>query len=109
MALLVTAVGFLLSLVISTIIIYVVTKMFGEKEGVGTAILAALIGAIIYAVAYYFLGAGFLASAIGGIAWLVALGSLYDIGWLKSLAIAVVIWIIANLVSFFLPTVIGPI
>lgn len=109
MALLVTAVGFLLSLVISIIIIYVVTKMFGEKEGVGTAILAALIGAIIYAVAYYFLGAGFLASAIGGIAWLIALGSLYDIGWLKSLAIAIVIWIIANLVSFFLPTVIGPI
>jgi len=53
--------------------------------------------------------AGFLASTIGGIAWLIALGSLYDIGWMKSLAIAVVIWIITNLVSLFLPTVTGPI
>jgi hypothetical protein len=30
---------FLISLVISAIIIYVVTKIFGEKEGFGTAIL----------------------------------------------------------------------
>ena len=34
---------------------------------------------------------GFLTSAFGGIAWLIALGRLYDIGWLKSLAIAFVI------------------
>ena len=62
-----TLIVFLISLVISAIIIYFVTKIFGEKEeGFGTAILAAFIGAIIYAVAYYFLSSelGWLASLI---------------------------------------------
>ena len=101
---------FLISLIISAIIIYLVTKIFGEKEGFGTAILAAFIGAIIYAVAYYFLRPelGWVASLLGGIAWLIALGFLYSIGWLKALGIAIVVWIIAAIVSFFLPTVIGP-
>ena len=101
---------FLISLVISAIIIYVVTKIVGEKEGFGTAILAAFIGAIIYAVAYYFLRPelGWVASLLGGIAWLIALGFLYSMGWLKALGIAIVVWIIAAVVSFFLPTVIGP-
>jgi hypothetical protein len=105
-----TVIVFLVSLVISAIIIYVVTKIFGEKEGFGTAILAAFIGAIIYAATYYFLRPelGWLASLIGGIAWLIALGVLYSIGWLKALVIAVIVWIIAAVVSFILPTVIGP-
>ena len=105
-----TVIVFLVSLVVSAIIIYVVTKIFGEKEGFGTALLAAFIGAIIYAAAYYFLRPelGWLASLIGGIAWLIALGVLYSIGWLKALGIAIIVWIIAAIVSFVLPTVIGP-
>jgi hypothetical protein len=105
-----TIIVFLLSLVISALIIYVVKKIFGEKEGFGTALLAAFIGAIIYAAAYYFLRPelGWLASLIGGIAWLIALRFLYSIGWLKALGLAIIIWIIAVIVSFFLPTVTGP-
>ena len=105
-----TIIVFLISLVVSAIIIYVVTKLFGEKEGFGTALVAAFIGAIIYAGAYYFLrpDLGWLASLIGGIAWLIALGFLYSIGWLKALVIAIIVWIIAAIVSFFLPTMIGP-
>ena len=105
-----TVIVFLVSLVISAIIIYVVTKIFGEEEGFGTALLAAFIGAIVYAAAYYFLRPdyGWLASIIGGIAWLIALGVLYSIGWLKALCIAIIVWIIAAIVSFVLPTVIGP-
>ena len=106
-----TAILFLISLIISAIIIYFVTKIFGEeKEGFGTALLAAFIGAIIYAAAYYFLKPelGWLASLIGGIAWLVALGFLYGIGWLKALGIALIVWIIAAIVGIFLPTMIGP-
>jgi hypothetical protein len=105
-----TIIVFLVSLVISAIIIYVVTKIFGEKEGFGTALLAAFIGAIIYAAAYYFLRPelGWLASLIGGIAWLIALRGLYSIGWLKALGIAIIIWIIAAIAGIFLPTMIGP-
>ena len=99
---------FLVGLVISTIIIYVITKFFGEKEGVGTAILAALVGAAIYALAYFFLGEGLLAALIAGFVWLLALGSLYSMGWWKALGVAIVVWIVAFLVGFILPTVIGP-
>lgn len=103
-----TLIGFLISLVISAIIVYLATKLFGEEEGFGTAILTAFIGAVIFALASYFLGAGWIASLIGGIAWLIALGSLYNIGWLKALAVAVVIWIFAAIVSLMLPTLSGP-
>ena len=100
-------IGFVVSLVISTIIIYVVSKMFKEKEGVGTALLAAFIGSVIYALSYYFIG-GLLASVIGGLGWLVAISALYSTGFLKSLGMAVLIWVFAALVSFFLPTLVGP-
>lgn len=100
--------GFLISLVISAIIIYLATKLFGESEGFGTALFAAVTGSIIFAIASYFIVIGWVASLIGGIAWLIALGSLYNIGWLKSLLIAVVIWVFATIVSMVLPTIIGP-
>ncbi len=105
-----TIILFFVSLIISAIIIYVVTKIFGEKEGFGSALLAAFIGAIIYAGVYYFLkpDLGWLASVIGGIAWLLALRALYSIGWLKALIIAIIVWILAAVVSFVLPTVTGP-
>ena len=99
--------NFVISLVVSTIIIYIVTKLLGEKEGLGSAILAAFIGAIIYTGAYFFLGTGLLAAIIGGVAWLIALGSIYEIGWLKSLLIAIMVWIVISILSF-LPTVAGP-
>lgn len=108
MALLGVLIGFLISLIISAIIVYVATKLFGEKEGFGTAILTAFIGAIIFAVVSYFIGAGWIAALIGGIAWLIALGMLYKIGWIKSFVVAVVIWIFATIVSLVLPTIAGP-
>lgn len=103
-----TVVFFLVGLIISAIIIYVVTKLFGEREGIGTALFAALAGAIIFALAYYFLGQGLLAGLIGGFVWLLALRSLYKMGWLKALVVAVIVWIIAAIVGFVLPTVVGP-
>ncbi len=108
MAFLGVLIGFLISLVISAIVIYLAAKLLGEKERFGTAILAALAGAIIFALVSYLIGVGWVAALIGGIAWLIALGSLYKIGWLKSLVIAVVIWVFATIVSLVLPTIAGP-
>jgi hypothetical protein len=100
---------FVIQLVISAVIIYVVTKMFGEKEGFTTAILAALIGTVVYiAVSYLLPNMGWIAAVIAGIVWLLALQYMYKIGWLKSLVIAVVIWIVALIVGMFLPTLTGP-
>jgi hypothetical protein len=95
-------------LIISTVIIFVIVKLFGENESITTAIIAALIGTIIYTVIYAVLGPGLIAAFIAGIGWLLALQILYKIGWLKSLIIAVVIWIVASVVGWILPTLTGP-
>jgi hypothetical protein len=99
---------FLIALIISAIIIWVITKLFGETEGFGTALMAALTGAIVYALAYFFLGNGLISAILAGIVWTLALGSLYSMGWLKAIVTAFIVWIVAIVVGIFLPTVIGP-
>jgi hypothetical protein len=99
---------FVLGLVVSSIVIYVASKLFGQKEGFGRAILAAVIGSVIYGAAYYFIGEHLLASAIGGIVWLLALKGVYDIGWARAFVIAIIVWILATAIGYFLPTLTGP-
>ncbi|HLD86740.1 MAG TPA: hypothetical protein VJB12_01635 [Candidatus Nanoarchaeia archaeon] len=108
MAVLEIVLGFLASLIISAVVIYIAAKLLGEQEGFGTATAAALIGALIFAAASYIIGTGWIAALAAGIAWLIALGNLYSIGWFKSLAIAVAIWVLATIVSVVLPTLTGP-
>ncbi len=103
-----TLIGFVVSLVVSTIIIYIVTRFLGDKEGVGTAVIAAVTGSVIYALSYFFLGGGLLATLAGGIFWLLALGTLYNMGWTKALLTAIVVWIFASVTSIVLPTLTGP-
>src|SRR3970040_1613303 len=103
-----TLVFFVIGWIISAIIIYVVTKLFEQSEGIGTAFLAALVGAIIYALAYFFLGSGLLAAVVAGLGWLIALATLYDMNGLRALAVAVVVWIVAASVGLVLPTILGP-
>jgi hypothetical protein len=104
----ISAITFVIGLIVSTIIIYIVTKLFGEKEGIGRAFLTAIIGAIVYSVSYFLFGRGWLAAIVGGFVWLLALRGLYDIGWWKSLVIAIIIWIVAAIVGLILPTATGP-
>jgi hypothetical protein len=103
-----SAVIFVVGLAISTVIIYVTTKMFGQKEGIGRAFVTAIIGAIVYSILYFIFGSGWIAAIVGGIIWLIALRALYDIGWLRALVIAVIVWIAATIVGLLLPTATGP-
>jgi hypothetical protein len=103
-----TAIIFLVGLFASGVIIYFVTKLFGENKGIGRAILTALIGTIVYTITYHLIETGWIAAIAAGIVWLIALSSLYKIGFLKSLVVSVVIWIFATIVGIFLPTVSGP-
>lgn len=105
---LVSALSFIIGLAISTIIIWIVTKLFGQKEGIGRAFLTAVIGAVVYSIVYFLLGNGWHAAIIGGIVWLLALKGLYDIGWLRAFAITIIIWIAATIVGLLLPTAPGP-
>jgi hypothetical protein len=103
-----TLLSFIVALIVSTVIIFVIAKLFGETEGITTAFIAALIGTVVYAIIYYVIGTGWIAAVIAGIVWLLALQKLYSIGWLKSLLIAVVVWIMTTIVGLFLPTLTGP-
>ena len=103
-----TAIIFLVGLFASGVIIYFVTKLFGENKGIGRAILTALVGTIVYTITYHLIETGWIAALAAGIVWLIALSSLYKIGFLKSLVVSVVIWIFATIVGIFLPTVSGP-
>jgi hypothetical protein len=105
---LISAIIFVIGFAVSTLIIYIVTKLFGEKEGIGRAFLTAIVGTIVYSIVYFLLGNGWLAAIVGGIVWLIALRALYKMGWLKSLAVAIIIWIIATIVGLLLPTLAGP-
>ncbi len=103
-----TIVSFLVAWLVSTIVIYFITKFFGETKGFGNALIAALIGTVIYILAYFLLGSGLLAAVAAGIVWLLVLRSTYEIGWGKALIIAIIIWIVALVIGIFLPTLPGP-
>ena len=98
---------FLVGLLISTVVIYVVT-FFMRQRSLKLAFFAAIIGSIVYYISYIVLGHGFLSAALGGIAWLLALKAIYRMGWLKALIVAVAIWIITTFVGEWLPTALGP-
>lgn len=102
------AIIFVIGLIVSTIIIYVASKLFGHEEGIGKAFLAAIIGTVVYTITYFIFGTGWIAAIIGGFVWLLALRGIYDIGWLRALGIAVIVWIAAAVVGFFIPTAVGP-
>jgi len=103
-----TLLSFVIALIISTIIIFVITRLMGETEEIKTAVFAALIGTLVYTAVYYILGTGWIAAFIAGIVWLLALQQLYSIGWIKSLIIAVLIWIVTSVIGMFLPALTGP-
>jgi hypothetical protein len=99
---------FIIGIIVSTIIIYIVTKLFGQREGIITALKAAIIGTIVFTIVYAILGQNAIAGIIGGIAWLLALRWLYHMGWLKTIIVAIVVWIAAIIIGAVIPTGIGP-
>jgi hypothetical protein len=101
-------ISFIVALIVSTVIIYLVAKLFKQKEGIGRAFATALIGTIVYSIIYFIFGQGWIAAIVGGFVWLLALRWLYDIGWLRALGIAVIVWIAATIIGFLIPTVPGP-
>ena len=68
---------FVIGLIVSTIVIYVVSRFVNTKRGLKVAFFTAIIGSLIYAIVYFLVGNGLLAPVLGGIAWLLALKGLY--------------------------------
>ena len=103
------AVIFVIGLVISTIIIFIITKLFGKRTNISKLFITAVIGALVWVIVYYFFGHGILATVAGGIGWLFALRGLMAL-WTRTAIIAVIIWIVSYFVSVALnlPTAPGP-
>jgi hypothetical protein len=104
------AIIFVIGLVISTIIIFIITKLFRGRTNIGKAFITAVIGALVWVIAYYLFGHGLLATVAGGIAWLLALKGIYGVSWTRAAIIAVIIWIVSYFVVVLLrlPTAPGP-
>lgn len=99
---------FLVGLLISTGLIYLITFILGQRRGIKLALFAAIVGSIVYGITYAIFGSGFLSAVLGGIAWLLALKTIYRMSWLKALIVTVIIWIITTAIGTLLPTAIGP-
>ncbi|HJR83956.1 MAG TPA: hypothetical protein VJ772_01165 [Nitrososphaeraceae archaeon] len=99
---------FLVGLLISTVVIYLITLILGQKRGIKLALFAAIVGSMVYGITYAIFGNGFLSALLGGIAWLLALKTIYRMSWLKSIIVAVIVWIITTAIGSLLPTAIGP-
>ena len=99
---------FIIGLLISTLVIYLVTSITRHRRSIKLALFTAIIGSIVYGIVYLWLGNGFLSAVLGGIAWLLALKAIYHMGWLKALIIAASIWIITSIIGVLLPTATGP-
>lgn len=88
---------------VSTLLIFIITKLLGEKEGIKTALLAAIVGSIVFGIIHFIFGNGLIAAGLGGIIWLISLKKLYSTGWIKAVLIAFVIWISLSIITTFLP------
>ena len=98
---------FLINLLVSTLVIYLVTLFMRQRRSMKLALFTAIIGSIVYEIAYAVLRNGFLSAVLGGIAWLLALKAIYHMGWLKALIVAIGIWIITTIIGVLLTPVIG--
>lgn len=100
---LVGIIAFFIGLVVSTVLIYIITKLLGEEEGIKTAFLASILGAIVFGIIHFIFGNGIVASGIGGIIWLIALKKLYNTEWIKAILIVISIWIVMSIITSVLP------
>jgi hypothetical protein len=100
---------FLIGLLISTVVIYLSSLFLGTKRSFKLAFFTAIIGSIIYAIAHYLLGNGLVPAVLGGLSWLIALKTIYKIGWIHALIMAIVIWVLTSIIGILLPTAPGPV
>ncbi|HDJ89063.1 MAG TPA: hypothetical protein ENG40_00005 [Thermoprotei archaeon] len=82
---------------ISSLAIYIVSRILGEKEGFGSAVLAAFVGFLIFTIANRI---SFLLTPIAIIIWIIALMKIYNIGLFKAILMAILIYFMLMIISF---------
>jgi hypothetical protein len=75
---------------ISALIIYITTKLLKQKVEVGGVFVGGLTGIVIYFMVYLIFGNRLTALVVGARIWMITLGVLYAIGWLKVIVITAI-------------------
>ncbi|MEZ0346664.1 MAG: hypothetical protein ABWK01_08950 [Infirmifilum sp.] len=96
-----TVIQFIIAWLVSAIIIYIVLKLYPgrqKRENIGGALLAALVGEIIFLL-FDILHIPF-GNLLSILVWLYALRKLFGVGWIGALIIAFLIYVLSLLTSF---------
>lgn len=87
---------FVASLLIGAFGIYVGATVIADVDDFGKAVLTALIGAIVWALASFFLGViPILGPILTLLAYIAVIKVIYNLQWLRAIAIALLAWIVA--------------
>lgn len=98
-----SVIAFLASLVAGTAGIYTGALIVLGSANIMTAIIASLVGAIVWGLTSYFLGwIPLIGSLITFVAWLGAINWFFAGGWLVAAQIAIFAWIISLLVTYII-------
>ena len=98
---------FLVHLLILMLIIYLVTLLLGKRRSMKLALFTSIVGLIVYWIANSLWTNSLVSAFLGGISWLVALKTIYRMGWIRALIVAVGILIISYIVVTELPRALG--
>lgn len=106
MTVLESAFVFVVSFLIGTVAIYVGGRVIAGTESVGTAAIAAFVGALVWAVVAFFVGwIPLLGPLLALIAYVGVLNWQYPGGWTRAAAIALVAWIVAVVILYVMAVV----
>jgi hypothetical protein len=96
MALIDSAIVFLVSLVVGTIGIYAGARLVTGEDDFGYALVSALIGAVVWGIVGFLIGGlPFLGPLLTLLAWIAVINARYRGGWLNATLIGVVSWGVA--------------
>lgn len=95
---------FIVNLLIGAVGIHIGARLIVDRDvGYQRAIITALIGAIVWSLAAFFLGwIPFLGPILALLAWIGVINWRYPGGWVSATTIALVAWIVAALVLYAL-------
>ncbi len=89
---------FAIGWIISALAIHVSAIIVGARKNFSTALWTALIGAIIFTL---FNLISWILTPIAVLVWILVLMKMYDIGLLKAIALAVIIYVVLVILSMF--------
>ncbi len=93
-------VEFLIAWLVSALTIYIAVKIFPgrqKREDIGSALLTALLGEIVYT--FFAIINVPLGGIVAFIIWLWILRKIFDVGWISAAIIAFLIWALSSLVG----------